>query len=487
MGIKDSELSTATSVGAALRKGSVSVVELTDIHLQRLISAKELNAVISSFDPEVVREDAKALQTRLDLGEDGPSESALAGIATTIKDALALKGLPLTVGSRLLQGNISKIDAGVVAKAKAGGAMMMGKTNCPEFAFGIGTSNDLFGPTLNPLDVALSPGGSSGGEAVSVATGISLIGIGTDFGGSLRWPAQCVGVLAIRPTPQRLSLRGVIVGMGTDGLDGNSYLEHGSLMASLEVTGVLARCVDDLEGALGALSGPDAIDPYLPPVPLRSNREVNPRDLAIGWSFGTQIGVVGEDVMAAMADVVATMAQDGFFMKELPHFLKGAREAYDHLRSFDDLGDIRLLAKGREGELTKNMAQTLSLPIKERSGLADAWVAGMRHRERALEQFGETPIVLLPVAPGSAADLNERMVVGGQTLSGFELMAHCRAVSLLASPALSIPVGKSKAGLPISIQIVGKPWAEQMVFSVARRIEALFGGWQPIESGPWRL
>ena len=463
----------ATALTAAFRSKVLSVGEALEEHLARLDEFSDLNAIVARQDPKVLIKEAALAQASYRHG----SASVLEGVPMTVKDIIAVAGLPLSAGSKLLKSHRASCDAAVVSQMRQGGALVMGKSNCPEFGFGIGCSNDLFGTTSNPLDKNLSPGGSSGGEAANVAAGISLVGIGTDYGGSLRWPAQCTGILAIRPTPGRLSGNGQLIGEGADGLDGNATFPGNSLQGETQVPGFLARSVSDLEKALfeaQRLVRKPAMIGYKP----GTSSEIELEAVSIGWSEGENIGIVGEDVATMMGELANSLASDRLGLVHAPDAFAGAREAFDDLRSYEDLSDLRELARSREHELTPAMRNIVQNPPRSREPFTQAKSLARRKRADGLAQLRATPLFLLPVAGSAAVGHDETATINGVKVGGFELMAHCRAISLLGAPVVSIPAGKSKDGMPLSVQVIAPPFAEDLALALARRIESLLGGWQ---------
>ena len=458
----------ATELSRALSAKELSVSEAIDHHLSTLESFAHLNAVVAARDPEALSREVALAQEMIDRG----TGSVLTGIPITVKDTVAVAGLPLSAGSRLLLEHRSNLDAGVVKRVREAGGLVLGKTNCPEFGFGIGCSNDLFGPTLNPIAENLSPGGSSGGEAASVAAGISLLGIGTDYGGSLRWPAQCTGILSIRPTPGRLPARGQLLGSGLSGTDGNSRFRDASLQAQLQVPGFLARSVADLESALFATATSSERVGKLPP----GNFEL--RSIPIGWSDGANIGAISHEVQTMMADLAALLNQDKFAITYVPDAFGGARQAFDELRSYEDLADLRRLARGREEEPTAVVRALIDSPRPPMQSFDDATRKAREKRSEGLGQLDATPLFLLPVAGCAAVGFDEKATIDGVSYQGFELMAHCRAISLLAVPVVSIPAARTRSGLPLSVQVIAPPFQEHLALAMARRIESLGGGWQ---------
>lgn len=199
------QLGSIADTAQRVRSGSVSAAEVLEGFIDRISAGNDaLNALVA-IRLDGARSDARRIDEQVVAGLDpGP----LAGVPFSAKDVLATVDLPTTCGSRLLAGHRTTYDATVVARARAAGGILLGKTNCPEFAFGVHTVNDLFGRTNNPLG-AFTAGGSSGGEAAAVAAGFSAFGLGTDFGGSIRWPAQCAALIGLRPTIGRLPGTGI--------------------------------------------------------------------------------------------------------------------------------------------------------------------------------------------------------------------------------------------------------------------------------------
>jgi len=467
-------VATATTLAGALRTGVISVREAVAAHLERIDGAAGYRAVVSHRDLDELADEIDAAQGRLDEGDEAP----LVGVPFTVKDIIAVAGLPLTAGSRLLADHRARVDASVVARLRAAGAIPIAKTNCPEFAFGIGTANDLHGATLSPWGTDRSPGGSSGGEAVAVALGLSAFGIGTDFGGSVRWPAQSLGVLGLRPTPGRVPRTGQLVGVGPTGIDGRAVLAPASLQGLVQTPGLLARSVDDLEMVLRVAAGPDPRDILAAPV-LLSAEAVDLGAIDIAVCDGRCIGAVRDDVVAAVEDLGRDLQAEGLRVRFVSSLFEGARASYDRLRSYDDLSDLRRLVEGRGKDLTAGLRAILEAAAPPVEGRSEAWERAIGARAAGLSELATTPLVVLPVASGPATGHDETMQVGDRLLRGFDVMALCRAVSLLGVPALSIPISRSTEGLPLSVQVLGPPWAEHLVLALGRRIEQLRGGWQP--------
>lgn len=476
MNLRTNSPNTATATVQALHSGMLNMRALLERQLETLSKYSWLNAVVETRPLRSLEKRVDNLQKLVDSTR---FPGSLLGAPCTVKDTIAVKGLHLTAGSSVLSENMASIDAPVISRIESAGAWVVGKTNCPEFAFGIGTSNLLHGITYNPLDKSLSPGGSSGGEAASVAAGISMIGIGSDYGGSIRWPAQSVGILGLRPTPGRLPGLGQIVGAGSTGLDGNSSFPRSSAQSMLQVPGLLARSTKDLRAALFYSAGFLAHDPTSSPGPPISQNLCNINRVRVAWSDGTQIGPVDSQITEAIRLLAKKLAKIGVNITEERDAFVGLREAFDDLRSYDELHDIRSLIKNNENNVTEQIRTMVQTEPLDRSKYAKAFQKAISIRSKALTVLEHYPLFLLPVAGSAATGHDETAWIEDKKVSGFDLMAHCRAVSMIGAPVISIPISVTRNGLPISVQIIGQPWQENQVLSLAELIEDQGGGWNP--------
>jgi amidase len=464
---------TATEIAAAVTERSVSIPEVVGHYLERVAETAALNA-LAWCDPAEVRQAAAAAQARLD---GGGTAGPLEGVPFTVKDVIATAGIRTSAGSLALRDNIPRKDATAVTRIRRAGGILLGKTNCPEFAFSITTDSPLHGRTTSPWSPDLSPGGSSGGESALVAAGASALGLGTDFGGSLRWPAQCTGVLALRPTVGRVPATGQIPGLG-GGVGREDVIPNpATLQGRLQVIGPMARSVRDLQVALSVLSGDDGLDPSCLPSGVFPAAREDLRGLRFAWCMDDLETPCGPDVQQMMAAVAAGLRDMGLRDVFRPHLLRGGRERYDRLRELDALAEIRLAVRGGEALLGSNISKLVERPAVVDAGeLSSRWQRALDWRARFLDQLHDTPIAIAPVAPGGATGHDGALVVDGHRLESWDLMAYCRAVSLTGLPVVSIPCGSSTEGLPLSVQVIGRPFRDDEVLSVAQALEALFGG-----------
>ena len=449
----------------ALRNRERTAVELID---ECLSAAEAGNGAVNAF---VTRTEDQARQTAKRIDRDGPDDRPLLGIPFTVKDSIQTAGVRTTAGSLLLADNMPAVDAPAVRRLKRAGAVMVGKTNCSEFALDIHTANRLVGVTRNPLDTGRTSGGSSGGDSAAVAAGFSMFGLGTDYGASLRWPAHCTGVVTIRPTAGRIS---------SDGLLPNDSAHLVKPVNSLSVRGLahtvgpIARSVSDVWTLLAVLADLDS-----------QPRRVETSRLRVAWF--TDVGNVSAraDVVQAIADAAGRLASAGATVEQRhPPGINEAAATLQEMRAVDGLVDVERLAAGRE-DLLADTTRTWLSSMRHTSVTEFQDLASKRDSLRAdAEEFlDEWPIWLLPVATIPAFEIDAadpgwaqpRFEVDGMDQERYEIVAACWAVSLYGFPSVVIPVARSRDGLPIGVQIVGRPNRDFEVLAVALVLEALIG------------
>ena len=407
----------------------------------------ELNALVSHRAGAAVEE-----ASRLEV-----AGLALAGVPFTAKDMLATKDLPTTCGSRSLVGWQAGADATAVARMRSAGAVLVGKSNCPEFALGVDTNNDLFGRTRNPLG-PWTPGGSSGGEAAAVSSGMSLVGLGSDYGGSIRWPAQCTGLVGLRPTVGRVSRAGE-----QPTLPGSDPLAVGghSLVDAVQVVGPIGRTADDVHLALSVISGADGIDPLAVDEVLGDHRDVDVAGVEVRW--GTDVGglAVDPEVAHAVTWSVRALAELGARVTEgLPAEVSAGLDVYDRLRSAEPMEAIAAL-HARTPDL---VGEPIKAILAGRRRIDDVERARLwAERERLIARLarwltGER-VLVLPVSLDVPRDLHGNV-------GNFQLLTPSRAISLFGIPSLSVPVGTSRSGAPVSVQVVAAAFREDVALAV---------------------
>lgn len=440
----------ATSIADAIGRGVWSAVESIDEHRRRFEDRREINAFISTDWAGARARAAARDDQRKRTGRAGPLE----GVPISVKDIIAVEGIPLTLGSLAFEDNIARATAPAVAALEHAGGIVVGKSNLPEFAMSIVCDNRLAGATRNPVVPGRSPGGSSGGDAAAVASGIVSLGIGTDYGGSLRWPAACTGTVALRPTASRVPGLGQVPGRGGS-VVGDEPMTPGLPQSRMQTIGVIARSVRDLGLALGIMGG--------------GRRPSDLQRLRVGWSAGESLGPVRAETVEALrlcADHLGAPPID------VGARLRDCLDAYSRWRSLSLLSDHVAAIAGREEKVA---ASVRSLIASSSSGSADSVRAAEGEAERAqragLSMFESVDVLLIPVAGGPVCDLGGRTDVDGRTVSGWELMVHCRAITLLGAPAVSLPVGMTAEGWPLSIQVIAAPQRDENALAVAAELE----------------
>jgi Asp-tRNA(Asn)/Glu-tRNA(Gln) amidotransferase A subunit family amidase len=417
----------------------------------------------------------------------GTEPSPLHGVPFTVKDIIATEGIRTTGGTLLLVDHVPARSATGVERLERKGAILLGKSNCPEFALDMHTWNRVFGGTHNPRDDRYTSGGSSGGDSAAVASGCSAFGIGTDYGGSIRWPAHCTGLVSLRPTVGVVPTTGQLPYSSGGPLPPPNSL---SLQSRLQMIAPIARSVRDVWEVVKAMAGPDDRDEFCVPAVLGDPASVQPRDLRCSWFEGDGCYPVRRDLVAVVETAAQCLASLGIDVRhERPPAIERAEAVFAPLRAADGVPDHAALARGREDELTSNMrwwlagARPASVEEYRRLGaLRDALRAEM------LEYLGRRPILLLPVASVPAfrptgddfsiePDLSFQ--VEGVEVPKFGALTCTRSISLLGVPAAVVPCGTSSDGLPVGVQVVGRPFADHEVVAVAAVLEQSFGPWQP--------
>jgi amidase len=453
-------LSSAGRIAAAVRSGAVRATDVIAEHRDR--SASSTHAVLNVF---VNADWEGAMRRAAQIDEqraEGRPLGTLAGVPVSVKDILAVQGFPVTLGTRAFRNNLPTETAGAVRRLEAAGAIIVGKTNLPEFAFGTTCDSPVAGRTLNPLDHDRSPGGSSGGEAAAVASGISAIGIGTDYGGSLRWPAACVGITAIRPSIGRVQRSGQLPGSGGD-VSGASRPDPDRMQTAYQVVGPLARDIDDLILAFTAIARP---------APARVREATGP--LRIGWTAAAALGQVRAETVAAIAGLARSLGAERADAAQVDIPLRAALDAYNAYRVLDPLVDHLAAVRGREDLVGREVLSTIATSTAGLPAvLAAARLDAARAAQDALRLFDRYDVLILPVAGGPACLPDGSVDVDGVRVESWELMGHCRAITLLGAPSVSIPIGRTAEGLPLSVQIVTRTGADELALSIAQKVSRM--------------
>jgi Asp-tRNA(Asn)/Glu-tRNA(Gln) amidotransferase A subunit family amidase len=464
---------SAASMAEDVRQKKISAVELVEAHLARIARLNlRLNAFIA-LDEDRARRDARDLDA---AAAQGAFRGPLHGVPISIKSAIATAGVCCETGTRLRAGHVPAKDAVLVSRLREAGAIILGVTNTPELLMSWETDNVLYGRTSNPWDLTRTAGGSSGGEAAAIAAGCSAGGVGSDGGGSIRVPAHFTGICGLKPTPGRIPATG-------------HFPESAGPFALLGVVGPMARTVADLQLLFEVMAGPDDGDPSSAPVPVRKIGSQELKQTHIGYFEDDGRTGVTPETRAAVRTAADALSRAGFEVVPFrPEGLKEARQLWWKL--FGIAGGMVLgpLTKGREAELSPLLKEylgwVLAEPAHTGNSLLETWLQRDAVRNRILAQMQSFPIVLCPVAAIPAFRHGERSwVVEGKTVKYFDAWSYTEWFNLLGNPGVAVPVGQSAEGLPIGVQIVGRPWEEELVLAVAAELERQCGGFRkpPIE------
>ncbi len=438
---------------------SLSPVELMQATLERFSDVNpRINAVVTRSDTAM--DQARDLEARLAAGDEvGP----LAGVPVGIKDVTPVRGLRHTFGSPLYADHVAQIDAVVVQRIRDAGGIILGKTNTPEFATGGNTFNEVFGATLNPWDTSRSAGGSTGGGAAALATGMIGLAEGTDLGGSLRIPAAFCGVVGLRPTP------GLIPTWPSD-----------YPWDTMQVTGLMARRAEDLALALQAVAGPSPLAPIGEFVDFRDFEEaVRSRPVeGMRVAYCPDIAGIGVDtsVGAVCRAAVDALADAGARVQEIDLDLSYARDAFLALRGHwmlsQQRGRLDRIAEFGDN-LRSNVEAGLAIDPRD---LAQAEVVRGRvwDQFRALLQtFDHLFTPTMAISPFPVEQNYPETIAGNPMETYIDWVAPTFLLSLTGLPIASVPAGVDAAGMPVGLQIVGAQAAEGQVLAAAARLQEL--------------
>jgi len=458
---------TVTSLSAAvlarlIRRKQLSPVEVTDAYLTQI---ERFNPAINAFsyvDAERARDaalEAEAAQMRGDLL--GP----LHGVPLTIKSCIDVKDFPCEAGSRLRAGYRAAQDAPLVARLRNAGAIILGNTSTPEALVAYHTENELQGRTCNPWDLRRTAGGSSGGEAAAIAGGMSAGGIGSDGGGSIRVPASFCGIAGLKPTPGR------IPGTG-------HYPACAGPFSLIGVVGPMARTVEDLQLLLDATSGYDAGDPVSFPNASAIRDERCADRLRIGFYEDDGYSSPTPEVRAAVRAAANALAAYGFEVEPFrPEGLGRVRELWFTIFVEAIAMVLKPMTLNREDDISDNTREFLALAAEQPPLTGERLLHTLLERDArradVLAQMERFPILLAPVC-ATPAFLHEDAGWGPTHAADYvRTMSYSQHYNLLGNPAATVPVAKTAEGLPIGIQIIGRPYKEDEVLAVAGILEAL--------------
>ena len=460
---------SAQEMAAGVAQKKFSPVELAEAHLAAI---EKHNPALNAFVKldgdgalQAAREAEAAVAAKNELGP-------LHGVPITIKSSIDLAGFPCEVGSKLLAGRTPDADAPLVRRLKQAGAIVLGNTNVPEMLMAYETDNRIYGRTNSAWDAERTPGGSSGGEAAAISACLSAAGVGSDGGGSIRVPAHFSGICGLKPTPGRIPATG-------------HFPPSQGPLGLLGVVGPMTRTVADLQLLFEITAGPDPGDPFSSPVPLRSPSEEETRKLRIGFYEEDGRTAVDPDIRAAVRRAAEALERRGFSVE--PFFtedLNRAARLWYTLFGPGFTSILRPMYAGRESEahpiLTEILDQMAAEPPFTLEVLAESLTERDQVRAKVIAQMEQFPVVLCPPTSVPAFRHREReWNIEGKRVAYLDAMDYSGRYNLLGFPAVVVPAGQTGAGLPVGVQIVGRPHQEEEALAVAAVLEEELGGWQP--------
>lgn len=459
---------SAAAQADAVRTGDISAVELIDSHLDRIAEINPQVNAVTQLMAERAREAAARTDRRRAAGEAlGP----LAGVPFTVKETTPVEGVPTTFGAERFRALVAHADAPPVARLRAAGAIPIGHSNMPTLVLaGMHTRSELFGDTVNPWNSARTPGGTSGGDAVAVATGMAGLGLGNDSGGSIRIPAQFCGVAGLKPTTGRFPADHRVLGPD----------DPGPASQMLVTDGPLARTVADLRLAYEVLAGTDPRDPRAVPVPAYGPPLPGPVKVAVVADPGGR--GVHPSVRRAVEAAADALRDAGYEMCEVGDVprLDEALETYDRITVTEFAPSwpvVRtLLGKGGDRYIAMAMERTPPVGADEFMKLMGTW---MNIRRSWAEFLDEYPLLLGPsfTEPPVEPGLESRDRAGrDRVASGMRL---CTATSFVGVPAVAVPTGLAD-GLPCGVQVIGRAFREDLCLDAAQAVEDRLGVLTPV-------
>jgi aspartyl-tRNA(Asn)/glutamyl-tRNA(Gln) amidotransferase subunit A len=466
---------TLSRIRELLVSGEVSVEDLVNYYLGRINNtSSDLNAFVTINERAI----AEAREMDQHIQETGQVDF-LEGVPVAIKDVIVTRDLRTTAGSKILSNYNPPYNSTVVRKLRQRGAVILGKVNCDEFAMGSSNENSAYGPVRNPHDRGRVPGGSSGGSAAAVAADLCPYSIGTDTGGSIRQPASFCGVVGLKPTYGRVSRYGLI-----------------AMTSSFDVAGPLCRSVEDAAIILEALAGLDKKDSTTIDAPVPDYTQ-NMKGAVTGMRVALPKQFIGQgldrEVRAAILQAIAILTKQGVVVEEvdvpildyalavyyviMPAEVSANLAKFDGVRyglaaGADDLWDVYKQTRG-QGFGWEVKRRILMGTYVLSAGYYDAYYKKALHLQRVIKSkladlFSQYDAIIGPTTPTTAFKLGEKI---NDPLAMYLSDIYTVVANIIGAPAISLPVGQDKHNLPIGLQIVSAPLAEEKIFRLAWNLE----------------
>ena len=455
---------SAASMARAVRDRELSSVELVQAHIDRAEECSDLNIVVL---PRFEQALAEAREADRALA-DGQVKGALHGVPFTAKECIEVADMPCCDASKIFEGNVSTQDATVIRNVRGEGAILLGKTNIPEFAFHYDSNNLIYGATHNPHDPERSVGGSSGGEGAALATGISPFGVGSDYGGSIRVPAHFNGVTGLKP------------GRWVVPYGGHFPPAQAMSIQLWSEIGPMARYVDDLQLLLPIFA---KADPTTDP-------DVAPHNVAPDDPRGLRVAIFDEDGMCPVDPAIReavraagrALADAGHeVVEERPPNQAEVREVFESIALAETIALLWPLLEPREQELSPQIRrllarrETLEVDLPTYAGQL-AYRLDLERAVAAWQQSHE--IMVCPISATPAFPIGTEVLdIDGQEYEEIDLFSMSTYANAMSLPAVAVPAGRTPDGLPIGVQVIGRRYRELEVLAVARELETALGGW----------
>jgi Asp-tRNA(Asn)/Glu-tRNA(Gln) amidotransferase A subunit family amidase len=449
------------SLAELIRSRNASPVEVAHAYLDRIEQINpKLNAIVTlAADLLAKAKEAEAAVMR------GDALGALHGVPVTIKDTIETAGLRTTSGSVMRANFVPQRDADAVARLKAAGAIILGKTNTAEMAMDYTTDNPVFGRANNPYNPLLTTGGSSGGEAAAIATCLSPGGIGSDLAGSIRIPSHFCGIAGLKPTVGR------VPGGGQFPPSIGPY----SLGAAI---GPMARCVSDLHLLFNVLAGRGISTPGGDGAANALEKlRASLKGRRVAWYIDDGVSPVTEETRLAVEAAAAALAGAGLIIEETrPPGIERGHDLWLKLFSRASVVQLRNVYAGHEdkaGEFVRwRLATADNNPAPTLDDYISSWLERDQLRSRLVEWMDDIPMIVAPVGatPAFPHDMH-KVTVGERRLSTFRAFSYSQTFNVFDLPVVVVPAGRSSQGLPIGVQVIGRPFAEETVLAAAAIIE----------------
>ena len=468
----------------AIENGTSTVASVVERFLGRIVADNDRLNIFTHVNPEAI-EDARGIDRQIAAGQTLP----LAGMVIAVKDVIAQKGKPLTCASKMLSGFTSLYTATAVQRLIDNGAVVIGRTNCDEFAMGSSNETSFYGPTRNPLDETRVPGGSSGGSAAAVAAGMCHVALGSDTGGSIRQPAAFCGVVGLKPTYGRVSRRGLV-----------------AFASSLDCLGPITASVQDAALVLQTMAGMDVDDATSADVDVADYVEaIGTSELSrlrVGVPAEFETGRLPEEIQRALAASRGKLERLGVEFDEvsLPHteygiatyYILATAEASSNLGRYDGIRYGHRAQRAQddsqisdsEAFFTLNRSDGFGEEVKRRlmlgtyvlsAGYYDKYYGRAQFVRSRIRQdfesvFEKVDALLVPVTPGSAYELGEKQ---DDVLSMYLDDIFTVTANLAGIPGIVVPAGEGASGLPVAVQLLGNHFEESTILALASALEGI--------------